>query len=46
MLTTSVFSKDRERAEGLPNFSGFLSKPLTEEDLLKVIQQHFPERFN
>jgi CheY-like chemotaxis protein len=46
MLTTSVFSKDRERAERLPNFSGFLSKPLTEEDLLKVIQQHFPERFD
>ncbi|MCI4650166.1 response regulator [Phaeodactylibacter sp.] len=46
MLTTSVFSKDRERAERLPNFSGFLNKPLTEEDLLKVIQQHFPERFD
>lgn len=46
MLTTSVFSKDRERAERLPNFSGFLSKPLTEEDLQKVIQQHFPERFD
>lgn len=46
MLTTSVFSKDRERAERLPNFSGFLSKPLTEENLLKVIQQHFPERFD
>lgn len=46
MLTTSVFGKDRERAEALPNFSGFLSKPLTEEDLLKVIRKHFPDRFN
>lgn len=44
MLTTSIFPKDRERAEQLPNFSGFLNKPLTEEDLLKVIQKHFPDR--
>ncbi len=46
MLTTSVFGKDRERAEALPSLSGFLSKPLTEEDLLKVIRKHFPDRFN
>ena len=45
MLTTSVFNKDRERAERLPNFSGFLNKPLTEEDLLQVLQKNFPDRF-
>ena len=45
MLTTSVFSKDRERAEHLPNFSGFLNKPLTEEDLLRVLRENFPDRF-
>jgi CheY-like chemotaxis protein len=45
MLTTSVFSKDRERAEHLPNFSGFLNKPLTQEDLLRVLRKNFPDRF-
>lgn len=44
MLTTSVFQKDRERAEQLPNFSGFLTKPLTEEDLLGVLREHFPDQ--
>lgn len=41
MLTTSVFGKDRERAEQMSQFAGFLNKPLTEESLLKVIHKHF-----
>lgn len=45
MLTTSIFPKDRQRAEHLPNFSGFLNKPLTEEDLLQLLHKHFPDRF-
>jgi CheY-like chemotaxis protein len=41
MLTTPVFGKDRERAEKMPHFSGFLNKPLAEEDLLEVVRKHF-----
>ena len=45
MLTTSIFQKDQDRAKKLPNFSGFLNKPLTEEDLMTVLKRHFPDRF-
>ncbi|MEQ8705921.1 MAG: response regulator [Phaeodactylibacter sp.] len=45
MLTTSVFKKDQERAERMPNFSGFLNKPLSEEDLFEVLRKNFPGRF-
>ncbi len=45
MLTTSIFSEDQKRAEAMLGFSGFLNKPLTEEDLLKLLRKHFNERF-
>jgi CheY-like chemotaxis protein len=40
MLTTSVSSRDMQRLENLP-VAGFLPKPLTEEQVEEVLQQHF-----
>ncbi len=44
MLSTSRSPQDRERARGLPRISGFLNKPLREEELYSLLNQHFPRQ--
>ncbi|MEN9337139.1 MAG: hypothetical protein RLZZ500_2126 [Bacteroidota bacterium] len=41
MLTTSVNPDDRMRSENDENIKGFISKPLTEEHLMKIIDENF-----
>lgn len=41
MLTTSLFPEDRERAESMPEISGFENKPITVEKLEKILHKHF-----
>ena len=41
MLTTSLHSKDRNRAEQHPLVSGFISKPLLEKYLSGIINNNF-----
>jgi len=43
MLTTSTAPRDRARAMEFNKLSTFLEKPLTEADLLKIVNEHFPE---
>ena len=40
MLTTSVHPQDVQRVEELP-VAGFLSKPLTQQQVERVLHQHF-----
>ncbi|NJC27289.1 response regulator [Neolewinella antarctica] len=42
MLTTSTAESDKEKAKNYGHLSTFLEKPLKEEDLLSIIQKHFP----
>lgn len=41
VLTTSLHPQDVQRMEQLP-IAGFLSKPLTQEKIGQVMQEHFP----
>ena len=41
MLTTSLFPKDKLKAEEMPEISGFENKPLTAEKLHKVLEKYF-----
>ncbi|MEO6734209.1 MAG: response regulator [Ferruginibacter sp.] len=41
MLTTSLFPEDRERAESMPEISGFENKPITIGKLERILQKHF-----
>ncbi|MEQ6119013.1 response regulator [Reichenbachiella sp. MALMAid0571] len=45
MLTTSLNPADRERAELIPEISGFKSKPLSSELINEILHEHFPNRF-
>ncbi|RMB59184.1 response regulator [Dokdonia sinensis] len=45
MLTTSTSPVDREKAAGFKLLQHFDNKPLTEENLMKVIKGHFPQNF-
>jgi CheY-like chemotaxis protein len=42
MLTTSLHPIDLARAQQLP-IAGFLTKPLTREKVLELLQEHFAE---
>lgn len=44
MLTTSLHPADLARAEQLP-IAGFLNKPLTQEKVTALWQQHFPQQY-
>jgi CheY-like chemotaxis protein len=46
MLTTSLNPDDRVKADGIPEISGFESKPLTEEKLTNILKQHFSGYFS
>ena len=41
MLTTSLNPDDKEKADGIENITGFLTKPLTKEMLRGVLDRHF-----
>lgn len=43
MLTTSLNPADREHAKHIAAINGFETKPLTEEIINKIINNHFPE---
>ena len=43
MLTTSTADQDKERAEKFHQLSKFITKPLTEQDLRVILDEHFPE---
>ncbi len=45
MLTTSLNPDDKDKAAGIPEISGFASKPLTPKKLTEILLKHFPERF-
>lgn len=45
MLTTSLNPDDRQKANDMPEISGFESKPLTEEKLNRILKEHFSGRF-
>jgi CheY-like chemotaxis protein len=42
MLTTSLHPVDLARAQQLP-IAGFLNKPLTQEKVTALLQEHFPQ---
>ena len=46
MLTASLNTDDKERAEELLGQNHFANKPLTVEKLEKILKIHFPENFN
>lgn len=41
MLTTSENPKDYKKTEQIKEVSGFYVKPLTEENMTKILEQHF-----
>ena len=41
MLTTSLNPDDKEKANGIENITGFLTKPLTKQMLEGVLEEHF-----
>lgn len=45
MLTTSTAPADREKAAKYKLLQHFDNKPLTEENLFKVLKKHFPDNF-
>ena len=42
MLTTSLNPDDAERAARMQELSGFITKPLKEEEMEQIVLQHFP----
>jgi len=42
MLTTSMFPEDELKAQQTPELSGYESKPLTPEALLRIQERYFP----
>ena len=43
ILTTSANPDDIKRANGIPEVTGFETKPLTKELLLEILQEHFQD---
>ncbi|MEO8764032.1 MAG: response regulator [Ginsengibacter sp.] len=46
MLTTSISPLDKKNAENIPEISSFYSKPMTQEMLLDILDQYFPDEKN
>jgi CheY-like chemotaxis protein len=46
MLTTSLNPDDRQKADELPEISGFESKPLTAAKLDLILKKYFPDHFH
>lgn len=45
MLTTSLNPDDRERAQKIPEVSGFKNKPLSKEIITEILMEHFPDKY-
>jgi CheY-like chemotaxis protein len=45
MLTTSLNPDDKQKANEIPEISGYESKPLTAQKLDWILKKYFPERF-
>ena len=45
MLTTSLSPNDIQRANEIPDVTGFEHKPLKKENVMAVLQKHFPDYF-
>ena len=45
MLTTSINPSDEERAKKYSSIRRYLPKPLSEADLMMILQEYFPDRF-
>ena len=43
MLTTSLNPDERDRAQNIPQISGFLNKPLFAEGVSQILKENFPE---
>jgi len=41
ILTTSINPDDRKKAKETPQVAGFLNKPLTDEIVREILQEHF-----
>lgn len=41
MLTSSINPEDIEKSKKIPELSGYLSKPLTESMVKKIVEEHF-----
>lgn len=46
MVTTSLNPDDKSAADGCPVINDYISKPLTHERLIELLDQHFPGRFD
>lgn len=44
MLTTSLNPDDKERAQSIPEVSGFKNKPLSKEVIQEILLEHFPDK--
>ena len=44
MLTTSMAEADKQRAGAIPLVETFMNKPLTQEALLKILEDYFLDR--
>lgn len=40
MLSTSANPQDRERADGIPHVRGYVSKPLTAEEITQIVNDY------
>lgn len=43
MLTSSMLTVDKNRASAFPSLSGFYTKPLSEEQILEIVDRFFPD---
>jgi len=43
MLTTSLNPDEKDKADKIPQISGFLNKPLLVEGIDELLKKHFPE---
>ncbi|MEO9805710.1 MAG: response regulator [Reichenbachiella sp.] len=46
MLTSSLNKLDRDKAKKYQDVSDFITKPITKEQLLGIVEKHFGERAN
>lgn len=46
MLTSSLNKLDKDKAQKYQDVSDFITKPITKEQLLEIVEKHFGERAN
>ncbi len=46
MLTTSINEEDEQKAEEIDEIKAYENKPLTQDKLMRILKEFFPERFN